>query len=299
MMRQSPPPVGERLDDLEPPRYESTFPAERVPQAVDATSGGGGEPEDGGAEFVPTPYLDIMSVASKIHAHSKEASSYHRLFVEPLAIPDISHTGIKTILIDAAEPQRITYPNGRRRTNLQELMRAELRGAVYNSTEEFRAEDIDDKPGSANAVAASAMGFSFGGSGGATAFTAAGNGGRQRRQTAPASSRRKPRSLRSVKASGTGWKGGKKGSRKARGGPHTVHGGGGGGGGGSGRTTVRSFASSTSSGGPRTLERLTLPETSPFWRKARKPEKKRNRDYQVRSLLRNLRSFGHEKDVRK
>jgi len=236
---------GDRLIDLEAPHFESTFPVENVPAATNAASN----------QFVPTPYLDIMSVGSKIHAHSKEASSYHRLFVEPLAIPDLSHTGIKTSLVDdGTEVQRITYPNGKKRMNLEDLLRVELRGAVYNSTAEFRQEDLEDKPGTATMSA--------------TGFTSHNRKGRLGRGPQSLGSRTAPAGhIRGLKTRKLG--------------------------------SLRSTGAGRRTAGPRTLQRLTIPETSPFWRQAPKHAEVKRRDQQVQNLLRNLRSFGHERDVRK
>eukprot|EP00750_Incisomonas_marina_P014081 INCI1760.1.p1 GENE.INCI1760.1~~INCI1760.1.p1 ORF type:complete len:295 (+),score=46.29 INCI1760.1:183-1067(+) len=287
--------AGARLDELEPPQYASTFPAAAAGNSNAQQESAAFDESGGAAVAVPTPYLDIMSVASKIHSYSKEASSYHRLFVEPLAIPDLSHIGITTTLVDCDEPQRITYPNGRRRANLQDLLRAELRGAVYNSTDEFRAEDIEDSDASRAALRTSGTATSSS----ATSFSTTRNNGRGHSRSPSSSSSRKsvrrmktapdPSRRRSKEGLLPAKEGAKRRTNRMQQRAQTV-----------GSPAVSAYASAaTRRPGPRTLERLTIPETSPFWRKARKPEPKRRRDQQVQSLLRNLRSFGHQKDVRK
>ena len=78
------------------------------------------------------PYMDVMTVSTgeqPISRHVQESyGSYNRLLVEPVSIPQLQHTGLKTDLIKnkAEESTLLFYPNGAKKIGFRDMIRVKL-----------------------------------------------------------------------------------------------------------------------------------------------------------------------------
>jgi len=77
-----------------------------------------------------TPYLDVMTISSCKHPSQvdKSREKHTRLLHEPIAIPDLRHTGVKASLKSQDYP--LFYPSGSRNNNLRNTIQHSLRHAI-------------------------------------------------------------------------------------------------------------------------------------------------------------------------
>ena len=75
-----------------------------------------------------TPYLDVVAISSNhLSAGSKQSkrSDHSKLLIEPIDIPGLQHTGLKTTLTGGKSPT-LFYANGRKTACFQENVRSYL-----------------------------------------------------------------------------------------------------------------------------------------------------------------------------
>eukprot|EP00939_MAST-03C_sp_MAST-3C-sp1_P002149 g2149.t1 len=82
------------------------------------------------------PYMDMISITTEKRAPWKsENANFQKhtdLFIEPISIPAMKHTGIRSALTDPVKSSRLTYASGAKRKNLRKFIQSSISG-IYES----------------------------------------------------------------------------------------------------------------------------------------------------------------------
>lgn len=83
------------------------------------------------------PYLDIMTLNASQYptmvANKDQQSLHTKLFVEPISVPVMKHTGIQSQLTHESNIQPLYYPDGSKRKNIRKQIQETLRTEMYDA----------------------------------------------------------------------------------------------------------------------------------------------------------------------
>jgi len=76
------------------------------------------------------PYMDMMNITTNsfLSASSgrKQLQTHTKLFVEPISVPNLKHTGLQSALTDSVADRRMRYPKGRTRKTLRKYIQSNI-----------------------------------------------------------------------------------------------------------------------------------------------------------------------------
>jgi len=131
-------------------------------------------PEDADA----APYLDMLCVAASRVAPLSECGEHNRLLVEPLVMPALDHTGLRSVfeadgLCRAGQPDEgagqddlhgehpLFYPDGRKKKNFRRNVRLALRQAEAAEADGYRCGALELDVGAPSRTSTIAEGLSL------------------------------------------------------------------------------------------------------------------------------------------